>query len=655
MRSGVRKLENYLNFLSLRFHLLLSIAATFLVLLLIEFSPLKLVEKIYEDLLIIETSKKRAPSSDIVILKITEATLARFSYRSPIDREFIAQLVSKLNNANPKAIGLDILFDQKTESEKDKRLQEALRAAAKRVTVASGTVDDGLTPAQAEFQNHYLKDTKVASVVLAKDEDDGVVRHEKSGQIVDGTLQQSLANSMYGGGVDGLAGNFERIFFQSDSNGTPHKFKSYPAEAAILLPDKWIEGKYVLIGMDLPGIDQFRTPFVSLNSGKVGILPGVEIHAHILNQLISQTRIHQTEQSIKIVLMLIAGLFGAWLIVLRVPVWTRMLLVILGGVLTLLVPWFLFPANMLILPAVAATTTMILVSALGSALLWQRDRSQKHFIRNAWERYVSPTIVEDLISNPDKLEAGGERVDATFIFTDVAGFTTLAESTSPETLSTVMNQYLDLVNYEFLRSGATIDKIVGDAVVGFFGAPIADPSHPNEAVSFAVKLNDVCQKFQNEMREQGVEFGKTRIGIHSGTAIIGNFGGSGFFDYTAIGDSVNTAARLEAANKIIGGNVCVSGDTARRAIDHRFRTVGRLRLPGKSNLVDVLEPVMTNESKLADLALYEKAYAGLEGNKRNTRKLFEGLKEKFPQDHLVAFHLKRLRSGHRGTVIELDK
>ena len=191
-------------------------------------------------------------------------------------------------------------------------------------------------------------------------------------------------------------------------------------------------------------------------------------------------------------------------------------------------------------------------------------------------------------------------------------------------------------------------------MVGFIGAPIPDAKHPDKAIALSLKIDEICTRFSEEKRKEGIEFGKTRIGVNSGTAIIGNFGGSNFFDYSAIGDAVNIASRLEAANKVIGTSICVSGNTARRAINHTCRPIGQLCLSGKETTTEAWQPTQDKQN-LATLEEYMKAYRLTEMGSKSAHACWADLHQKYPTDRLVEFHKNRLGSNHKGLVIDALK
>lgn len=624
-----------------------------------QYPPLRTIETRFIDLQTTFLADQRKPNPDIVVVKINEGTLANFSYRHPIDREFLANIVEKILSGNPKAIGIDILFDQKSDPKKDKRLFDLLRQNAKRVFVATASREDGLSKRQVKYQKEHLAGISKAIVVLRKDPNDGVVRHFLESRVTGDTVIPTLAHSVGETWLQKLSTGNRIISYHGDGKGGAYQYATYPAHAVAVLPQAWIKskfvGKYVLIGVDLEDYDAYRTPFTAASGEIKGTLPGVVIHAHILDQLLAGVNITSVSDNLQrfglYFLFAILGLIG---VSLRLPIWGRVL--ILAGILVGLffISHQLFEAEYFLLPAIPMAAATLLAAISGSTYMWQRDRKEKRFIRNAWSRYVSAKVVDDLIDHPEKLELGGEMMDVTFIFTDIAGFTSMTEQWDVSEFSPILNEYLDRVSAKFFEAGATIDKIVGDAVIGFIGAPISDPDHPNKAVALALAINETCNQYQEEMAERGFAFGHTRIGVHSGPAIIGNFGGSNFFDYTALGDTVNTASRLEGANKMFTSRICVSSATTERATLHSFRPLGRLLLAGKQKPVEASEPLASVCIERATSQAYLDAYQCLERSDPQALAAFQNLADKFPYDYLVEFHLERLKNGLNTPLIDLS-
>ena len=269
-------------------------------------------------------------------------------------------------------------------------------------------------------------------------------------------------------------------------------------------------------------------------------------------------------------------------------------------------------------------------------------------------RYFSPNLVRRLAENPALFRVGGERKDLSFVFTDLEGFTSLVESNDPSVVAPLLNGYLDeLVQVAFKHEG-TVDKIVGDAVHVIFGAPVTQPDHAERAIACALEMDAVSERHRKRVAPE-VAIGVTRIGVNSGSAIVGNFGGDALFDYTAHGDAINTAARLEAANKYLGTRICVSAETASRVPGFRGRPVGTLLLKGKRQGTEVFEPLAEADSGSDRVNAYLEAYELLRAEQPGALERFAELHRRYPEDSLVRFHLRRLESGQGGTRVALDK
>ena len=206
-------------------------------------------------------------------------------------------------------------------------------------------------------------------------------------------------------------------------------------------------------------------------------------------------------------------------------------------------------------------------------------------------RYFSPNLAERLASDPDAVDLGGQRREITSLFTDMAGFTSLVETLEPEIIAPLLNDYLGVMTDIVFAHGGTVVKIVGDALHVLFGAPADQPDHASRAVACALELDSGAQFFRERWREKGVALGETRLGLNAGSAIVGNFGGGRYFDYTAYGDAVNIAARLESANKQLGTRICVGKSVADRVPGFKGRPVGELILRGRREPLRAFEPL----------------------------------------------------------------
>jgi adenylate cyclase len=269
-------------------------------------------------------------------------------------------------------------------------------------------------------------------------------------------------------------------------------------------------------------------------------------------------------------------------------------------------------------------------------------------------RYFSPNLARRLASDADAVDLAGQRREIATLFTDIAGFTTLVETLEPNVLGPLLNDYLmGMTNIVFAHDG-TVTKIVGDALHVLFGAPSEQPDHAAQAVGCTLALDQFAQSFRERCHQKGIALGVTRIGVHAGPAIVGNFGGSRFFDYTAYGDTINVAARLEAANKQLGTRICVSAALADKVKDFHGRPVGDLMLRGRTEVMRALEPLQVEQYEDPATKSYMDAFAKLEASNPGAIAAFASYVGKQPQDQLASFHLKRLLNGSTGTRIAME-
>jgi adenylate cyclase len=614
------------------------------------------LENFVRDLMMSTISPFTAPDADrIAIVAITEETIAKFPYRSPIDRGFVAELVNRISQAGPLAIGIDLLFDQPTEPAKDSALVTALANAGAPVFLAYATPRDGLTQAQSEWLSRFAPSAKRGLAVLSADRVDGVVRTAFAGRFEGGFWMPGLAQAL--AEATGLTPGrvAEPMVYYRTRNGEPYRFVQYPAQFALLAPDDWFRGKIVLIGVDLPIEDRHVTPFAALNGAAAGSLPGVVIHAHSLARQLSGDRILEGGFAAGLLLTVLAGSACAWIAWRPISILLKpaAVIAVLGAGWVAGALAFRFGAVQV--PLVAPTLISLGLAAISGFVAWRRDQREKQFVLQAFSQYVSPGVVETLVKNPSLLRLGGERRAVTCVFTDLEGFTRFSEALQPEVLASVLNEYLDAICDEFIRHGATIDKVIGDAVVGFFGAPALQHDQASRAVALALAIGERSRAMQASIARQGLVLGATRTGIHCGDAIVGNFGGSRFFDYTAIGDTVNTAARLEGANKYIGTLNCISGMVAQNAGQHLLRPSGTLFLKGKTAGRDTFEALPDIQENRTMVDAYDEAYAKLAAAEEGASEAFAVLSARYPDDRLIAFHCSRLAAGERGVSIHLSE
>ncbi len=308
------------------------------------------------------------------------------------------------------------------------------------------------------------------------------------------------------------------------------------------------------------------------------------------------------------------------------------------------------------LPLVTAAAAFVLALA---ARHLATERRARH-LRAAFGQYLSPQLVDALARDPGRLKLGGEERDMTFLFTDLEGFTAFTEAVSPSLLVSTLNRYLDGVCAVVLDHGGTIDKIVGDAVHVMFNAPLDQPDHALRAVRCALAIDAFAGEFARAAEREtdiGRAFGTTRIGINTGRAVVGNFGGARRFDYTAHGDAINTAARLEAANKRLGTRICVAASTVAAVgadVDLGFRPIGALGLKGKAVRVEVFAPVAAGASEARWADRYGDAFGRLSRGDADGPEAIIALLAQFPDDPLLRFHAERIERGMHGTELSLQ-
>lgn len=269
-------------------------------------------------------------------------------------------------------------------------------------------------------------------------------------------------------------------------------------------------------------------------------------------------------------------------------------------------------------------------------------------------RFFSPNLADLLASDTDAIDLGGQRREIATLFTDIASFTALVETLEPDVLRPLLNDYLTGMTDIVFAYDGTVAKIVGDALHVLFGAPGEQLDHADRAVNCALALDEYAQSFRERWNKKGIALGVTRIGGHAGPAIVGNFGGGRFFDYTAYGDTINIAARLEVANKQLGTRICVSAIFAAKTKDFRGRPVGDLMLRGRTEALRALEPLSVKQYEDPATSSYLEAFVKLEADAPGAMAAFAAHVGKHANDQLASFHLKRLLNGATGTRITMD-
>jgi adenylate cyclase len=336
-------------------------------------------------------------------------------------------------------------------------------------------------------------------------------------------------------------------------------------------PDK-IKGKLILVGTSSVGLNDIKTTPVS------PVMPGVEIHAQVLESALTGAVISQPNYAI--VLEFLAAMILGLLVIIFAPGFGPVRLVATGALFaTILVGTSLyFYAHYRLLIDFTyplMSTTAIYLTLIFSSFV--REQAQRRQIRSAFGQYLSPALVEQLAQSPEKLKLGGEEREMTIMFSDVRGFTTISESfkSDPQGLTRLMNRFLTPLTNAILARKGTIDKYMGDAIMAFWNAPLDDKEHQLNACNAAVDMLERIDEL-NKVREQEAQEGgpvyiplNVGVGLNTGTCVVGNMGSDLRFDYSVLGDSVNLASRLEGQSKEYGFPIIVGSRTA-MAVKDKF-------------------------------------------------------------------------------------
>jgi adenylate cyclase len=387
--------------------------------------------------------------------------------------------------------------------------------------------------------------------------------------------------------------------------GPPGMVPTYSAKTLMegSLPAEALKDKIVLVGATAVGIYDLRvTPFS-------GVSPGVEVQATVLDNLLRHNFIRVPKFGLPLMLLILLSLG-----------------VMLGLLLPQLSAAWAFVFTLLLIEGVTFSN-YFLFSRLGIQLelfyplmeivgvylgiTMQRflaEERERLRIRKAFESYVAPAVVQEMLKHPEALRLGGERRVISVLFTDIRGFTTMSEHLDPEGVVKLLHDFLNPMSNIIIDQGGTIDKYMGDAIMALFGAPLEQPDHARQACRAALQMEDTLEELNRQWAKQGRPPLRIGVGVNSGPVAVGNMGSDRLFDYTAIGDNVNLASRLEGLTKYYGTNILISQATA-EALENGFilRDVDRVKVKGKAQASDIFE-VMGEGEPDPELARFLTAY-----------------------------------------------
>lgn len=377
-------------------------------------------------------------------------------------------------------------------------------------------------------------------------------------------------------------------------------------------------------------------------------VPLIAIHTALLNGLLTNTFYHKWPFNRIIFLICLIAL------VLALASLPKVSWVLYGAGSVILITlialtWWQF-TNFVLFPVVTVAGSFLFIFVGLVVGLQVAISKQQVFIHNAFARYVPAKVVEELISHPEKLTLGGEERVISILFSDLQGFTAISEQMSPQQLVQLLNHYLTEMTKIIITEGGTIDKYQGDAIMAEFGVPPPVNNHADLAVTAALKIQRRLHELRQEWARCGLPELQCRIGINTGSVIIGNMGSEQVFDYTVIGDAANLASRLEGANKRYNTFLMISESTYNALTPNRFRTrvLDVIKVKGKTEAVKVFEVYGESSAPLApgDGEYYQTYQAAFEAylsrNFANAREQFVSALQLRPNDPAASGMMKRI-------------
>ena len=548
------------------------------------------------------------PQRDIVVVAIDEKSIKEVG-RWPWKRDVMAELVEALSKGKPRAIGIDIIFPEKETPEGDEKLADAVKRAGNVVLATAFIVPEGkreVAPPKdipdflwdsAFMEVKTLKGipwkgfaVKPESVMpsIAEISAAATLGHVYTLPDMDGVLRQEILYLNYG---DDCYPQFglqiarialalpmkEMLLYGGSSIKLGDRFISTDLHGRVLINYRGKErsfdylsasdviagriapehfaGKIVLIGTSaLATYDQKVTPF-SAN------MPGVEKNASVVENILRNNFIRKSPGIIEIVIIALTGLFLGLTLPRLKAVASSALGLSFILFYTFLCCYLLIYHDLWTNLLYPVTNMFIIYTGLTVTKFFFEEKKAKE-IRQIFSSYVSPKIVKELIDNPDKAKLGGERRIVTILFSDVVGFTSLSERRQPEEVVSVLNEYFKEMADIIFRWDGTLDKFVGDEIMALWGAPLEQPNHAELALRCALHMSAKLSELQEMWQTRGSEVMDVGIGINTGEVIIGNIGAAGKkMDYTAIGDHVNLAARVEKLTRQYGTRILITENT----------------------------------------------------------------------------------------------
>ncbi|WP_138385756.1 adenylate/guanylate cyclase domain-containing protein [Rhizobium hidalgonense] len=563
----------------------------------------------------------RPPQGGPVIVAIDEPSLADINAQWPWPRSLHAELIRQLRAAGARAIGLDIIMAEPSNPDNDAAITKAVGAdivlAGDEMLIETPQASQLIRATPLPQLTEAGAVTGIASIDLSGD---GIFRRIPGYE--DG-FAAMLAKTSGATHASVPAGQLIQSLGPARSYPTVSYYQALDPEN--LLPPDYFKNRVVLVGLSLQnapeidkrGVDAFATPY-TVHTGK--LVSGVEIQATIYDNIRAGLSIAEARLPTVAACILISVLLAA------ATVWrsTGWLTIVTSAAALLAFAAVSFAgirlAHVFVSP-LGPTVAYISVVFGQAAFDYAEERRNKRQIIRAFAQYISPDLVKRLSNDPSQLKLGGERRTLSVLFSDVRGFTTIAETLKddPEQLTGLINRLLTPLSDVVMDHGGTIDKYMGDCIMAFWNAPLDDPDHALHAVRASLAMQAAISRLNSQLEREAAISGrkphvlKMGVGINTGECIVGNMGSTRRFDYSCLGDSVNLASRLEGASKNYGVALLLGEETA-RLVTETYIVVELDRIIVKGRTLP--SPVFTvvhkadSEALAAHQAFIETKYAG---------------------------------------------
>ena len=529
-------------------------------------------------------------NKDLVIAAIDNESIIRLG-QWPWPREIFAKALLKIQKNPPAAVGLDVIFSEPSRigAEDDLIMAEALAKISYPVILAVEAKNLIISKNNSSAANGFLlpvenfRHSKISlghvNLIIDKD---GIVRKFPS----EIPPYKSFAYEVVKKSDKTILGNelpeaLSRIVFSAPS-GSVRKipfWRVLDGSAAEML-----ENKIILIGATAPDLhDEKLTPF-----SRGTEMTGVEIQANIANMLISGYRHTPLSRWASFLWIFMAALIPVLFFIFMKRSLISVTLSFLSGLGHLIAIVLLFDRGTLA-NIVHINLAWIISTALLFSCKYFFIEREKRQIRNIFSKYVSKEVLENILSS-EKVTLGGEEKEITVLFSDIRGFTSLSEKTTPAELVSILNKYFTLMTGEILKNKGVLDKYIGDAIMAFWGAPLKNENQADNAIKASLGMMGKLKELNRELIALGKPEINIGVGLYSGPAIVGNVGSELRFDYTAIGDTVNVASRLEGLNKEYGTQLIAGESVKNKAKEnYNFKFLGKVAVKGRAEKVNIYE------------------------------------------------------------------